>query len=541
MKISFQQHLHKGVGVLLTACFLYMYSTAYSGTFNQWQTAHIAHKSGTDILTSGNHFIYHTLNNGVHQVVSLNLDLREEKVLLTDNDEEIALSSNFYELANGQVIMVARYFGNDTGSQIFHTDGEQPFEALTTRNIKLMHRPLVNGYYFYYHNSDLVWTDGVTTQRQPLESNDGATPLCVYDMEHVVFAKGSNGFTDIYNYTQGQATQVLPGYSVDGNRIHANVAEFCLVKVKGSDEQYRIAHLGKNGDVELTNRNDSKYEIFNGNFVAFTAPASAMSSPVIQLLDSQNLNVINGISFNSTEFIEVYFAGGRVIYSRKDNFRSEALISLLDNEFNLIGTNFVVDDYFASTRSEDYFLRGGKVISTDNLQENKGILLEGNNPTYNPDSDYILTDTSESLDYTGHEPTEFYVYEDQVAIGPLLSGAWIDTEMPNQGASINPGVRQDGSHYVFLAFYLFREGQPLWLAGIADYVPGDGEISMVLSEYEGANYLDFINTPDRTTFGEIKLHFSSCNTIDATFSYGETLAELDWVRIDDMTFAKRCQ
>ncbi|WP_154224275.1 hypothetical protein [Marinicella rhabdoformis] len=540
MKNSFRARHNVGFVALLKTCLLFMCCAAYSGTFNQWQTSHTKHKTGTDILTSDNHYIYHSLNEGIHQVVSLNLDTKEEKILFTSAEEVNSMSSIFYELASGQVLMEIRYVGDNSGIQLLQSDGEQSFEALTDRQIRLINRPLVNGHYFYYDNNKLMWTDGLNTQSQVLEANEVAAPLCAFDMEHVVFAKGLDVYSDIYQHEQGNVLHILPGYSVDGNRIHANVASSCLVKVKGSDEQYRIAHIHKNGDAELTNRNDNKYEVFNGNFVAIAAPTAALLSPFIQLLDGQTLNVIRGISYNSNELVDIFLAADRIIYSQKESQGSQTQISRLDSEFNLIGTSFVVDGYLASTRIEDFFLRNGKVITAENLDENKGIIFEGSNITYNPRSDYFLADTSGDSGFAYPDSTAVYVYEDKPAIGPMLSGAWLDPSMPNQGASINPGVRQDGSHYVFLTFYLFREGQPLWLAGIADYKLGKNEMTILLSEYQGANYLDFENTPERTTFGEITLNVSSCNTIDARVEYDGAAVDLDWTRLDDASFSSRC-
>ena len=122
-----------------------------------------------------------------------------------------------------------------------------------------------------------------------------------------------------------------------------------------------------------------------------------------------------------------------------------------------------------------------------------------------------------------------------------LSFGWFSPEFPNQGLSIAKGTRQDGSEYIYLTVYTFRDGQPLWLAGVADLVGHPNEIEVTLYEYDGAEFLQPQQNPNQQQFGSIHLSFSGCNSLQAEINGEQTSQSIRFVRAENKEYDIWCQ
>src|SRR5690606_10613741 len=115
-----------------------------------------------------------------------------------------------------------------------------------------------------------------------------------------------------------------------------------------------------------------------------------------------------------------------------------------------------------------------------------------------------------------------------VDMGSLSVGNWYDPDFKNQGLSIVEGQRNDGSHYLFVTIYIFRDGQPLWLAGTENINAPQKELTIMVGEYDGIGLFEPDTIPNETLFGEVLLQMTSCNQMAMTV----TTADLQVFNID---------
>ena len=91
-----------------------------------------------------------------------------------------------------------------------------------------------------------------------------------------------------------------------------------------------------------------------------------------------------------------------------------------------------------------------------------------------------------------------------------------NSDYKNQGLSIHTGVRQNGSQYIFVSFYIYKDGLPFWVAGNIDYLNGQSDVTVDLFEYEGSSFVTTENGLDdlQLSFGNLTITPIECNQIE---------------------------
>ena len=102
-------------------------------------------------------------------------------------------------------------------------------------------------------------------------------------------------------------------------------------------------------------------------------------------------------------------------------------------------------------------------------------------------------------------------------MGSLSVGNWFDSDYKNQGMSIVEGLRDDGSRYLFVTLYLFRDGQPLWLAGVGEISYPQPTIDIELGEYNGLGLWQADMPAHVEKFADITLSMSGCHQMMVNF------------------------
>jgi len=139
------------------------------------------------------------------------------------------------------------------------------------------------------------------------------------------------------------------------------------------------------------------------------------------------------------------------------------------------------------------------------------------------------------------EQAGIYQLAEQPNIGRQTNGIWYNPELPSQGLSINHGVRQDGSQYLFVSTYVFEQGQPLWLAGSVDVDGTDPTITLDLYRYSGPGLFEPGQAANQAEFATLQLQMPSCNALNAVLSVGQTDHPLTLYRANDVRVDRWCQ
>lgn len=134
----------------------------------------------------------------------------------------------------------------------------------------------------------------------------------------------------------------------------------------------------------------------------------------------------------------------------------------------------------------------------------------------------------------------FYSMDELPNIGQSLTGAWFDPALKNQGLVIRQGVRNLGSTYIFATLYTYRNGQPLWLAGDANYLPGQASVQINLFDFQGTNFLELVEEPSRNEFGTITITPNGCNSLHVNLINNDSNFDFNFVRIDNTVYQKYC-
>ena len=119
-----------------------------------------------------------------------------------------------------------------------------------------------------------------------------------------------------------------------------------------------------------------------------------------------------------------------------------------------------------------------------------------------------------------------FALKDRPKIGKSLNGIWADPELENQGLFIKHGVRANGSNYIFATMYTYRNSNPLWLAGVEDFMPNQDAIAINLTEFRGTGFLQLVEEPIQTTFGSLEIKPTGCDELQATVLHNNETTEL---------------
>lgn len=106
-------------------------------------------------------------------------------------------------------------------------------------------------------------------------------------------------------------------------------------------------------------------------------------------------------------------------------------------------------------------------------------------------------------------------------INGRLSGAYASPMLPDQGMTITVG-ENDAGPFIFVAWFLYLDGQPFWIVGAAPFTYGESTVDITMQRFSGPGFLDMQGAPaEQEAVGNLNLHAHSCNAVHLMYDFGE--------------------
>ena len=102
-----------------------------------------------------------------------------------------------------------------------------------------------------------------------------------------------------------------------------------------------------------------------------------------------------------------------------------------------------------------------------------------------------------------------------------FSGTYVVDGLNDQGFFVTVGEQEDGTLFVFVAWFTFDQGEPLWLVGVGFPEADSATVDLPMERLEGLNFLEFSADlrATRADFGSMGLTAIDCDTIEATYDF----------------------
>lgn len=103
-----------------------------------------------------------------------------------------------------------------------------------------------------------------------------------------------------------------------------------------------------------------------------------------------------------------------------------------------------------------------------------------------------------------------------------FSGTYIVDGLNDQGFFVTVGEQDDGTVFVFVAWFTFDQGEPLWLVGVGFPADDTATVDLPMERIEGLNFLEFSADlrATRADFGVMEFTATDCDTIEAAYDFG---------------------
>ena len=415
---------------------------------------------------------------------------------------------------------------------------------------------------------------------QPLtlnfDANSGLVPsVCAIDSENLIFRaiESESSFTGMYLY---QSSQITP-LEYNSQPLDANTLEF--VVQFGNSCYYRhfdynnslVTHykIDSQGNVSiienLENQNFDDYFVFNNQLYLLLKGGFGLGE-LYTLSEGSNIpeefilsSTAQGIDVTSSwvtdDFLYLYYQSP-CVYSKCTpvppnpfqllvfNKSMELVNTIKDNRlsnfllFEADDKDFIVykqGELYYNNESDELIKVENGIESTDSVKD--GVIDIINVIGGNQDNYYVYATNRTS------GKNAIYKVSDQAVVSKQLTGLWVSDQWQSQGLSIHTGTRADSSQYIFVSFYIYRDGQPFWLAGSDELNTGQSSQTINLAEYKGQSFL--ANDPnqdfEQIDFGAMTIEPQSCNGIKVTINpNNEDSTVLDMSRIINTEFANVC-
>lgn len=403
-------------------------------------------------------------------------------------------------------------------------------------------------------NGDLVISDGIETTSHQQNFLDPES-TCVFDLDHVI----SLDF-DLYEHTthlvlfqNSQATIIdtprEPDYFLISNDVMFAHNGFCYVKTREN-----FMKIDSNGEVEYLNDAWQTFEAFT--LFPFQDQLYVIGN------DDQG-NFIGRLSSNSSELISTFRVDWyQWIYGHQTYDNMIAISTSTPSASPPINIS-----YFLNPDLIQIGNLGGPHINAPTPHPFDGghlfMAYRSNNGSVGQHLAHDVSMTNlliemndsviESVASDAGSGDVFLQLRDKLtlkrsiewltekpSIGKSINGLWYDPEIENQGISIHQGQRPDGSEYVFVTVYTFKDDEPFWLAGVADITHPQSSLSVTLANFQGGQMFQSGNSPTQNTFGTVELEMTGCNQIKASLQSGTIGWVLNLKRIDNTQFSHLC-
>ena len=362
--------------------------------------------------------------------------------------------------------------------------------------------------------------------------------LCVYDDNNFSFyGRESGGDNKFYHYNNSNLEEVIND-DIDFNSIGYRLIHkgSCLYKSTSNDPSNGIYNgyfkSNASGEIEIIsnpdiNRNELTWEkAFTFNDKLYFFEPSVVNFYFLYELGENSTEpeiVVEIDKCTSCYNVEITVTSDYLFFDTNiftnvisnNNFRTTFV---LDKQLNDI-TSYIgseVSPQFASQDNEPVLLYQediSKVVITDS-----GLIAATLKSPFTNFTN-VIGDGGQVFLFGNNRENKnklaLYKVSNQLAISNQLDGLWINDDYKSQGLSIHTGVRSDNSQYIFVSFYIYRDGLPFWIAGSVDYSNGLSEISVDLFEYEGSSFVTSNNDLDDLTisFGSMTIRPTGCNNI----------------------------
>lgn len=519
---------------------LFTTNTGYAAVFNPIDTP-AADQTKPKYLTQNGRMIFFTADTEeASQLKSFNVESGESITLYSFSAGEAVPDSSFYELDSETLIWQTRR--NNQG-QLWVSDGVSSFVPLSSSAIDFYQEPqVINDILFIKNNNKLFWTDG--EQLLSYTSNLKPDPICAFGVNNYVFHLPSFANPDaFFQYNNGAVTPVLEeAHDLEiVSSIHTS--EVCLIEYfdegSYSNTQHNYYLMLSDGSSQSLDLNAKSLSVMGDSIIVGGLP-TLYTGPTIKKLNHLDLTESASYSINGSNSVELFtkMDGVWVYQFNSQNQNENTELFYLDENLNRVGPTVTLPVnrellQVELSKNIDIFINGAD-HHVFNQGEYLGMFKENPDPEYG--TEYIKNQHSEVL---LKESSQIFNFTILPNIGKLMNGPWVDYRYNAQGLSINPGVRTDGSRYIYLTFYLYRDGKPLWLAGVSNYELGQSSINIDLYEFNGANYLD-TNPPTGQVFGSLQLAFTGCSSMNGTLNYENQSKSLSFNRVDDASFKFIC-
>lgn len=416
------------------------------------------------------------------------------------------------------------------------------------------------------NNNKLVISDGhfaTTLDLGVIENINIASSVCVIDHDHIAIVQDAEHIYSINNNSVSiLSTDIFTNKETSNFKLKVSNNGECFYQYDVQVEERLITDIFKlsdNNDIGLIEADEeniigwSHLVEFNNEILLFPIYSSHTGYKYLHKLafDSLSTQKIETIR-TSGSFIGMY-ASKNFFYFHIDEWFGGVrpavsyFYSIYNQDLNEIEISNGFIPEIISTSSEDISW------NDDEIDYIKLFSKEGDSHSISAAEisiKSIIADDKSTYVFGYDRSSPFYhrtrgVYKisNNVPISKQITGLWVDNNWASQGMSVHTGIRADRSEYVFVSFYIYKDGESFWVAGNRDISFGESTILIDLYEFKGQSFLSNTTGQNylRVPFGNVKIEMTGCNNLQAEINVvDEDTVSLEMQRIDDVTYSNYC-
>ncbi|MCF6318118.1 MAG: hypothetical protein L3J83_02400 [Proteobacteria bacterium] len=465
------------------------------------------------------------------------------------------------------------------GNTLWSTDGTDlnQVSTLSYSSIRKNNANVITGNLQDSGNFVVIEGDNVLTYDiQPLTLlRDGFNPIspsvCFFDENKLIFQAYDelSASPQFYFYNSGSVSTLGFEVALDFVVSHDNQC-FYRRYAQGQSKAFHVKVDDTGTVMNITNPEGAGYFddffVFNNERLLFLKDENGTRGLDIYSLSSDSLlpeikftinePVNTGSSFNVTsywatkDYLYIYSFTGCTFKSLVKCTPAPPdpnKLYVYDTSFNLV--NKIIDSslqnfLLKSIDGKDFLITSSVFDSLVELKEGE---IAASVSSFNTNIiDVIGGENGEHFVFARDKITNkngLFKASEQPTISSQLTGLWVSDQWQSQGLSIHTGTRADSSQYIFVSFYIYRDGQPFWLAGSDELNTGTSSQTINLAEYKGQSFL--ANDPnqdfEQISFGTITIQPQSCDGISVQINpVNEQPIQLDMDRIINTGFSNVC-
>ncbi len=416
------------------------------------------------------------------------------------------------------------------------------------------------------NNNRLVVSDGnsaTTLDLGAIENINIDTSVCVLEQNNIVIVQDAERIYSVTNNSVSNiSTNIFAGKETSDFKLKLSNNGECFYQYKTAIDGYivdDIFNFNANDGLSVIQAGEDNVVgwqeavVFNGDVLLFPrsgggnykylhrlSPNSLVAQKINAIKTSGSLTAMSASENFFYLQVDEWFGGVRppgldfyTIYNQdldKIDISYKYFSKIISTSAEDILWYDVDVDYvqiISNADESDYYISAAEISIKSILADNKNTYIFGNDrssPTY--------------LYSKG-----FYKISNEVPISKQLNGLWVDNNWASQGLSIHTGIRADRTEYIFVSFYIYRDGKPFWVAGNKDIDLGKNSITIDLSEYTGESFLPgSVGQPAQNIFfGNAVLNPAACDKLQVTININnEEPVSLAMDRIDNIAYNNYC-